>query len=71
MTSREWVERFAAEAGVEAPSAEEIEAVLRLAAAAAHGSERKAAPVATWLAGRTGRPVAELAALAERLESGS
>ena len=69
MTSREWIERFAAELGAEAPSAAEIDAVLRLAASAAHGSERKAAPVATWLAGRTGRPVAELAELAERLEA--
>lgn len=69
MTSREWVEAFAAELGVEAPSAEEIDAVLKLAAAAAHGSERKAAPVATWLAGKTGRPIAELAAVGERLES--
>lgn len=70
MTSREWVERFAAEVGVEAPSAEEIEAVLKLAATAAHGSERQAAPVATWLAGRTGRPIAELAMLGEQLEAG-
>ena len=69
MTSREWVERFAEEVGVTAPSEAEFDDVLRLAAAAAHGSERKAAPVATWLAGRTGRPMAELADLAERLES--
>ena len=69
MTSREWVERFAEEVGMTAPSGDEVADVLRLAAAAAHGSERKAAPVATWLAGRTGRPVAELADLAERLES--
>ncbi|HET9164238.1 MAG TPA: DUF6457 domain-containing protein [Solirubrobacterales bacterium] len=69
MTSREWVERFAAEAGVEAPSESEFEEVLRLAAEAAHSSERQAAPIATWLAGKTGRPISELADLAERLES--
>lgn len=69
MTSREWVERFAAEAGVEAPSEAEFDDVLKLAATAAHGSERQAAPVATWLAGKTGRPIAELAELAERLKS--
>lgn len=69
MTSREWVERFAAEAGLEAPSEAEFDGVLKLAATAAHGSERQAAPVAAWLAGRTGRPIAELADLAERLES--
>ncbi len=70
MTSSEWVERFAAEVGVQAPSAEEIEAVLRLAAAAAHASERKAAPVATWLAGKTGRPIVELVGVGERLQAG-
>ncbi|MEZ5077590.1 MAG: DUF6457 domain-containing protein [Solirubrobacterales bacterium] len=69
MTAEEWVQRFAREVDVEAPSREDFEAVLRLAAAAAHGSERTAAPVASWLAGRTGRPIAELAALAEGLES--
>jgi hypothetical protein len=69
MTGREWVERFAEEAGIEAPSEAEFDDVLKLAAAAAHSSERLAAPVATWLAGKTGRPVAELADLAERLES--
>ena len=55
--------------GVEAPSEAEFDDVLRLAAAAAHGSERQAAPVATWLAGKTGKPIAELADLAEQLES--
>lgn len=69
MTGREWVERFAEEVGIEAPSEAEFDDVLKLAAAAAHSSERLAAPVATWLAGKTGRPVAELADLAERLES--
>jgi hypothetical protein len=69
MTGREWVERFAEEAGMEAPSDAEFDDVLRLAAAAAHSSERQAAPVATWLAGKTGRSIAELADLAERLES--
>lgn len=67
MTSKEWVERFAGEVGLEAPSDAEFDAVLRLAAAAAHGSERQAAPVVAWLAGRTGRPIDEVADLAERL----
>jgi hypothetical protein len=69
MTGREWVERFAEEVGVDAPSEAEFDDVLRLAAAAAHGSERQAAPVATWLAGKTGKTIAELADLAEHLES--
>ena len=68
MTAEEWVRRFAEELGAEVPDATEVEEVLRLAAAAAHDSERTAAPVASWLAGKTGRPIAELADLAERLE---
>ncbi|HWB69447.1 MAG TPA: DUF6457 domain-containing protein [Solirubrobacterales bacterium] len=69
MSVEEWVGRYAEEIGLDAPSAKEIEQVLRLAAAAAHGSQRQAAPVASWLAGKTGRPIAELADVAERLES--
>jgi hypothetical protein len=69
MTAEEWVQRYGRELGLDDPSAEETREVLRLAAAAAHGSERRAAPVATWLAGKTGRPIAELATIAEQLES--
>lgn len=69
MTAEEWVARFAEEIGSEGASPQDTEEVLRLAAAAAHASERTAAPVACWIAGRTGRPIAELAELAERLES--
>ena len=69
MTAEEWVERFAEEIGSDGPSPEETEEVLKLAAAAAHASERTAAPVACWIAGRTGRPIGELTAVAERLES--
>jgi len=68
MTAEEWMERFAEELGADAPDPTEVEEVLRLAAVAAHASERTAAPVACWLAGKTGRPIAELADLAERIE---
>ena len=54
MTDREWIAGFAARLGVNIPSDEEIEGVLRLAAVAAHASERTAAPVACWMAGRAG-----------------
>lgn len=69
MSAEEWVRLYAEEIGEEPPSKEEFAEVLRLAAAAAHASARQAAPVASWLAGRTGRPIAELAAIAERMES--
>jgi hypothetical protein len=47
-----WLAAFAEELGIEPPSEAEIEAVLALAATASHDSERIAAPVACWLAGR-------------------
>lgn len=53
-TGAEWVQRFAADLGVEAPTAAETESLLALAGAAAHSSERTAAPLSTWLAGRAG-----------------
>lgn len=54
LSGAEWLERFAGELGVDAPSEREIEALLGLAAIAAHASERTAAPVACWLVARAG-----------------
>jgi hypothetical protein len=54
MTQREWIDRFAEALGVDTPDDETIEALLALAADAAHASERTAAPIACWLVGRTG-----------------
>jgi len=67
MTRDEWIAAFAREAGLDAPSPEDIDALLALAATAAHASERTAAPLACWIAGRSGRPLAELQASAERV----
>ena len=67
MTADEYLEAFAAEVGVAAPSPAEFEALLELASLAAHGSERLAAPLACWMAGASGRPVAELLAVARRI----
>ena len=44
-----------------------MDEILRLAIVAAHASERKAAPIACYLAGTTSRPVAELIEVAEGL----
>lgn len=57
MSADEWVKRFAAELGGEPPGEEEFAAILELAAEAAHSSERVAAPVACWIAARTGTPL--------------
>lgn len=54
MTAKEWLAGFAAVLGVDAPSEEQTSDLLRLASAAAHASERFAAPVACWLAARAG-----------------
>ncbi len=54
MTAREWIDAYAAALGVPAPDDARVEAVLRLAAEAAHASERTAAPVACWLAAEAG-----------------
>ncbi|MGE4424929.1 MAG: DUF6457 domain-containing protein [Solirubrobacteraceae bacterium] len=60
-----WLTAFAREAGAPAPTAEERAQLLDLARHAAHRAQRQAAPLACWVAGRTGRPVAEVLALVE------
>lgn len=70
MTADEWIAGFAARIGAEPPSEEEVGEILELAAVAAHASERIAAPIACWLAGRTGRSIAELREAAEGVGTG-
>jgi uncharacterized protein DUF6457 len=65
MNRDEWIAAFAERAGIEPPSAAEVEALLDLAAVAAHSSERTAAPIACWVAGRSGLPLEQLQAEAE------
>jgi len=52
--AREWIGAYAERLGVSAPTDEEFDALLELAAIAAHASERVAAPVACWMAGVAG-----------------
>jgi hypothetical protein len=70
MTRDEWIAAFAAQAGVERPSTEEIRELLELAGTAAHSSERTAAPLACWIAARSDLSLAELRAIAERVGAG-
>jgi len=67
MTAEEWIESFAAELGSTAPTETEIGKLLKLAAVAAHSSERIAAPLACWIAGREGLDLDEAVAISERL----
>jgi hypothetical protein len=67
MSREEWVRAFCAEPGVNAPTAEEEAQLLELASIATHSSERPAAPLACWAAGKTGRSPAELREIARRI----
>lgn len=67
MTQDEWLAAFAREAGIECPSSREARDLLDLAATAAHASERTAAPLSCWMAGRAGLAAGELLAAAERV----
>jgi hypothetical protein len=53
-TSDEWIAAFARELDIDPPDAATVDALLALAATAAHGSERTAAPIACYLVGRAG-----------------
>lgn len=64
MTRDEWISSFAASARVQRPSVEEVRQLLDLAGVAAHSSERTAAPLACWIAGRSELSLPELLALA-------
>jgi hypothetical protein len=70
VTRDEWIAAFAQEAGVERPSTQEIRELLELAGRAAHASERTAAPLACWIAGRSREPLASLLAAAEQVGGG-
>ncbi len=67
MTDREWLEALGRELGVDPPSPEQHDLILRIAGVAAHASERTAAPSSTWMAARSGRPLADVLAIAARL----
>lgn len=66
MEPDEWVDRFAAEAGLDPPDEAEVKLLLELAAEAAHSSARTAAPIACWIAGRAGKSAADLMEAAKR-----
>jgi hypothetical protein len=60
MTREEWLRVFCERIGIDPPTPAEEEQLLELAAVAAHNSERPAAPLACWAAGKTGRSPDEL-----------
>ena len=66
-SAEQWIEAYAAALGRPAPTPAETAAVLKLAFVAAHSSERRAAPIACWLAAQTGLSLEEALALARQL----
>jgi hypothetical protein len=62
----EWITGFAKEVGAPSPDEVQVEKLLKLAAVAAHSSERIAAPIACWIAGTAGLDLDEAIAIAER-----
>jgi len=56
MDTKSWISAYAERLGTDAPTRDEFEAILELAAEAAHSSERVAAPVACWVAAKAGVP---------------
>jgi hypothetical protein len=71
MNAKEWLAAYAERLGVDAPTADELKAILDLAAEAAHASERIAAPVACWLAAKAGCPLDKSLALAKEVAPAS
>jgi hypothetical protein len=71
VNAREWIAAYAAELGVEPPTAAEFGTLLELAGVAAHSSERVAAPVACWLSARAGTSPEESLAVARRVSGGA
>ena len=71
MNAKEWLAAYAERLGIDPPTAEELKAVLDLAAEAAHASERIAAPVACWLSAKAGRSLEESLALAKGIAPAS
>ena len=70
MTAEEWIRTFAEQIGCDPPDEQKMEEILRLASVAAHASERKAAPIACYLAGTTTQPISQLIEAAEALANG-
>lgn len=67
MDAAEWLRAFSAELNLQAPSPEVIEVLLEVAGTAAHASERKAAPIACFMAGVAGIDAEEALAAARRV----
>ena len=66
-SASQWIDRYARAVGIDPPDEEQTTQLLALAAAAAHASERTAAPVSTWIAARAGLSTGEALSIAQDL----
>jgi hypothetical protein len=67
VNAREWISSYAERLGTEPPTAKEWSALLDLAGEAAHSSERVAAPIACWIAARSGTQAEEALEIARQV----
>lgn len=67
MTGQEFAQALARQLGLPPLESDEIDTLLAMAGTAAHASERLAAPLCTFLAGRSGRDVEDVRAEVRRL----
>ena len=70
MDAEQWINAYSEALGAQAPDPATVDELLQLASTAAHSSERIAAPIACYLAGRDGRPIPELRDLADGIGAG-
>jgi hypothetical protein len=69
-SAEQWIEAFAAAVAQPPASESEMATVLKLASVAAHASERRAGPIACWLAANSDIPLDEALVLAQELSGG-
>ncbi|MEJ7782000.1 MAG: DUF6457 domain-containing protein [Solirubrobacteraceae bacterium] len=70
MTPQELLAALGGRLGTDPPTDEERETLLAMAGVAAHASERWAAPLACWMAGRAGVRPEQAAALVREISEG-
>jgi hypothetical protein len=71
LDAKSWISAYAERLGTVAPTRDEFEAILELAAEAAHSSERVAAPVACWVVAKAGVPLESALAAARAIDEGA
>jgi hypothetical protein len=71
VTRDQWLAAFASAAGVDAPTDDDIDALLELAGIAAHASERTAAPITCWIAAVAGLAPADALRIAQAVRKGA